>query len=143
MIHTKTRGKGKGIGVTYNFNYGNETPLDFTDYQNEYGQGENGVRPTTPNPTSGQWSFGEKFAPGMTQHYLIRLTFLTNHRAAGSMNFTGMVQNITNTVRFQRSGERRDASSLTNIENKGIIPNNKFKRNGINLGFGYNLSNST
>ena len=48
-------------------NYTNETPLDFTDYQYEYGQGEGGVRPTTPNPTSGQWSFGEKFQPGMTQ----------------------------------------------------------------------------
>ncbi|MEO7046458.1 MAG: TonB-dependent receptor plug domain-containing protein, partial [Ferruginibacter sp.] len=67
MITTKTRGKGKGIGVTYNGNYTNETPLDFTDYQKEYGQGEKGVRPTSPNPTSGEWSFGEKFAPGMTQ----------------------------------------------------------------------------
>ncbi|MFZ1717596.1 MAG: carboxypeptidase-like regulatory domain-containing protein [Saprospiraceae bacterium] len=67
MITTKTRGTGKGIGVTFNTNYTNETPLDFTDFQYEYGQGENGVRPTSPNPTSGQWSFGEKFAPGMTQ----------------------------------------------------------------------------
>ena len=67
MITTKTKGSGKGIGVTYNLNYSMDTPLDFTDYQNEYGQGENGVRPTTVNPTSGQWSFGEKFQPGMTQ----------------------------------------------------------------------------
>ena len=64
MITTKTRG-GKGLGLAYNLNYTNEQPLDFTDYQYEYGQGENGVRPTTPNPTSGQWSFGEKFQPGM------------------------------------------------------------------------------
>ncbi len=67
MITTKTKGKGKGIGVSYNGNYTDETPLDFTDYQKVYGQGENGVRPTTPNPTSGEWSFGEKFQPGMTQ----------------------------------------------------------------------------
>src|SRR6187549_1301325 len=74
MITTKTRPKGKGIGVTYNINYTDETPLDFTDYQYEYGQGEGGIRPkpTTANPTgakpsSGQWSFGEKFQPGMTQ----------------------------------------------------------------------------
>ena len=51
MIVTKTKGKNKGIGVTYNMNYTNETPLDYTDYQKEYGQGEGGVRPTTPNPT--------------------------------------------------------------------------------------------
>src|SRR4030095_1203679 len=74
MITTKTKGKGKGIGVTYNLNYTNETPLDFTDYQKEYGQGEGGVRPTTKNPTSGQWSFGEKFAPGMTHILFDSLT---------------------------------------------------------------------
>lgn len=52
MITTKTKGTTKGIGVTYNANYTNDTPLDFTDYQYEYGQGENGVRPTSANPTS-------------------------------------------------------------------------------------------
>ncbi len=67
MIVTKSGGDGEGLGVTYNVNYTNETPLDFTDYQYEYGQGENGVRPTEANPTSGQWSFGERFEPGMTQ----------------------------------------------------------------------------
>jgi TonB-dependent SusC/RagA subfamily outer membrane receptor len=63
MITTKTKGSGKGIGVSFNTNFTNETPLDFTDYQYEYGQGENGVRPTAANPTSGQWSFGEKYNP--------------------------------------------------------------------------------
>jgi TonB-dependent SusC/RagA subfamily outer membrane receptor len=48
MVTTKTRGDGRGIGVTYNMNYTNETPLDFTDYQYEYGQGEQGVRPHCP-----------------------------------------------------------------------------------------------
>lgn len=67
MITTKSKGDKKGIGVTYNSNFTNETPLDFTDFQYEYGQGENGIRPNAPNPTSGQWSFGEKFKPGMTQ----------------------------------------------------------------------------
>jgi TonB-dependent SusC/RagA subfamily outer membrane receptor len=66
MITTKTKGKGKGMGVTYNVNYVNDTPLDYTDYQNVYGQGENGLRPTAPSPTSGEWSFGEKIQPGMT-----------------------------------------------------------------------------
>src|SRR5690606_33523516 len=67
MITTKTRGAGPGIGIDYNSNYTVDVPLDYRDYQFEYGQGENGVRPTSPNPQSGQWSFGEKFEPGMTQ----------------------------------------------------------------------------
>src|SRR4030095_11932398 len=66
MITTKSKGRGRGIGVTINSNYTAETPLDFTDYQKVYGQGENGVRPTTSNPTSGEWSFGEKIQPRMT-----------------------------------------------------------------------------
>ena len=66
MITTKSKAKGRGIGVTINSNFTTEKPLDFTDYQKVYGQGENGVRPTTPNPTSGQWSFGEKIKPGMS-----------------------------------------------------------------------------
>ena len=37
---------------------------------------KNGVRPTTPNPTSGQWSFGEKIAPGMTHTLFNILAFL-------------------------------------------------------------------
>src|SRR5678815_5421972 len=74
MITTKSKGKGKGIGVTLNSNYTFSTPVDYTDYQNLYGQGENGVRPTTPNPTSGEWSFGEKIQPGMTHILFDSLT---------------------------------------------------------------------
>ncbi|MCY7359180.1 MAG: TonB-dependent receptor plug domain-containing protein, partial [Rudanella sp.] len=66
MITTKTKGTSQGIGVQYNSNFTVEQPLDFTDYQYEYGQGENGVRPTAANPTSGVWSWGEQFQPGMT-----------------------------------------------------------------------------
>ncbi|MDH4091227.1 MAG: carboxypeptidase-like regulatory domain-containing protein, partial [Cyclobacteriaceae bacterium] len=57
MITTKSRGTTKGIGVTYNMNYTDETPLDFTDYQYEFGQGENGAGPASPgalpNPNTG------------------------------------------------------------------------------------------
>ena len=67
MITTKNRGSGSGVSLTYNTNFTSDTPLDYTDYQYEYGQGENGKRPTSAFPTSGQWSFGEKFQPGMTQ----------------------------------------------------------------------------
>jgi TonB-dependent SusC/RagA subfamily outer membrane receptor len=67
MITTKNRGSQQGIGVEYNTNFTTDTPLDFTDFQYEYGQGEAGIRPTTANPTSGVWSFGERFQPGMTQ----------------------------------------------------------------------------
>lgn len=141
MITTKTRGKGKGIGVTYNLNYTSETPLDYTDYQTEYGQGEGGVRPTAVNPTSGQWSFGEKIQPGMT-HTLFNTPNIP-YVAQGSRikEFYRNAQNLTNTISLSAGGDKGGMHlSLTNTDNKGIVPNNKFNRKGVNLGFSYNLT---
>jgi TonB-linked SusC/RagA family outer membrane protein len=141
MITTKTKGKGKGIGLTYNVNYTNETPLDFTDYQSEYGQGENGVRPTAPNPTSGQWSFGEKFEPGMTQILFNNLTVPYEPQGSRIKEFYRHGQNLSNTVTMATGGEKGGLHlSLNNTDNKGIMPNNTFNRKTMNLGFSYNLT---
>jgi TonB-linked SusC/RagA family outer membrane protein len=141
MITTKSKGRGKGIGVSYNLNYTNETPLDFTDYQKEYGQGENGLRPTTPNPTSGQWSFGEKFAPGMTHILYNNLTVPYEPQGSRIEEFFRNGQNLNNTVTMETAGNNGGLyMSLSNSDNKGIVPNNSFNRKGINLGFNYNLS---
>jgi TonB-linked SusC/RagA family outer membrane protein len=141
MITTKSRGKGKGLGLTYNVNYTNETPLDFTDFQDEYGQGENGLRPTTPNPTSGQWSFGEKFQPGMTQVLFNNLTVPYEPQYDRIKNFFRKGSNLTNTVTLEAGGDRGGLHlSLGNLSSKGIVPNNTFNRKTMNLGFSYNLS---
>jgi TonB-linked SusC/RagA family outer membrane protein len=141
MITTKSRGQGKGIGLTYNTNYTNETPLDFTDYQYEYGQGENGVRPQSPNPTSGQWSFGEKFAPGMTQVLFDGVTVPYEPQFNRIRNFFRNGQNFTNTISLSAGGDKGGMNlSFANMDSKGIVPNNSFNRKTINLGFSYDLS---
>lgn len=141
MITTKTRGKTKGIGVTYNLNYTNDNPLDFTEYQSEYGQGENGVKPNAPNPTSGQWSFGEKFTPGATQILFNNLTVPYQPQGSRIKEFYRHGQNFANTVAFETGGDKGGMRlSLNNTENKGIMPNNSFNRKGMNLGFSYNLT---
>jgi TonB-linked SusC/RagA family outer membrane protein len=141
MITTKTRAKGKGIGVTYNLNYTNETPLDFTDYQYEYGQGENGIRPTTPNPTSGQWSFGEKFQPGMRHVLFNGLDVPYEPQYDRIDKFFRHGQNVTNTISFAVGGEKGGLNlSIGNLESQGIVPNNRYSRKTLNLGFAYDLS---
>ena len=143
MITTKTKGKGKGIGVTYNANYTFDTPLDFTDYQKVYGQGENGVRPTTIDPTSGQWSFGEKIQPGMTQTLFSTPNIPYVAQGSRIKEFYRTGQNLTNTVTLSTGTEKGGLYlSLTNADNKGIMPNNTFKRIGLNLGFSYNLTDN-
>jgi TonB-linked SusC/RagA family outer membrane protein len=141
MITTKTRGKGKGLGVTYNLNYTNEKPLDFTDFQYEYGQGENGARPQTPNPTSGQWSFGEKFQPGMRQVLFNGLDVPYEPQYDRIKKFFRNGQNMTNTVTIGVGGDKGGLNlSLGNLESKGIVPNNTFNRRTINLGFSYDVT---
>lgn len=141
MITTKTRGKSKGIGVTLNSNYTNETPLDFTDYQMVYGQGELGVRPTTPNPTSGEWSFGEKFAPGMTQVLFDSVVVPYVPQGSRIKEFYRHGQNFSNTVSVDAGGEKGGLHlSFNNTDNWGIMPNNKVNRKVLNVGFNYNLS---
>ncbi|MEO6729849.1 MAG: SusC/RagA family TonB-linked outer membrane protein [Ferruginibacter sp.] len=142
MITTKTRLKGKGIGVTYNVNYTDETPLDFTDYQYEYGQGELGVRPKVAKPNTGQWSFGEKFQPGMTQVLFNGITVPYEPQRDILTKFYRHGQNLTNTVTLSAGGDKGGLNlSMGNLDSRGITPNNDFKRKTINLGFSYDLSN--
>lgn len=141
IINTKSKGVDKGIGVTYNLNYTNDTPLDFTDYQYEYGQGENGVRPTTPNPTSGQWSFGERFQPGMTQILFdgIEVPYVPQRDIIKQFFRNG--QNVTHTVSLSTQGEKGGVHlSIANLDSRGITPNNNYNRKTINFGFSYDLS---
>jgi len=141
MITTKTRGSGRGIGVSYNLNYMNENPLDFTDYQYEYGQGENGVRPTSPNPTSGQWSFGERFQPGMTQILFDGVEVPYEPQRDRVDKFFRNGQNVTNSLSLSSGGERGGFNlSLSNLRSLGIVPNNTYNRYTANLGFSYDLS---
>lgn len=141
MITTKTKGDSRGIGVSLNSNFTNDTPLDFTDYQYIYGQGENGIRPTSANPTSGQWSFGEKFQPGMTQVLFDGVTVPYEPVYNRISKFFRNGTNFTNTVSISSTTEKGGLTlSFANMDNKGIVPNNSFNRKTINLGYAYDIS---
>jgi TonB-linked SusC/RagA family outer membrane protein len=136
MVTTKTKGTTKGIGVDYNLNYTEDTPLDFTDFQYEYGQGERGVRPTTAFPQSGVWSFGEKFQPGMTQVLFDGETYPYEPVYDRYKKFYKTGKNLTNTITLSNAGENGGFSlSFSNTDNHGIMPNSEFNRKTINLGF--------
>jgi len=141
MITTKNKSTSKGIGIDYNINFTSDTPLDFTDFQYEYGQGERGLRPTTPFPQSGVWSFGEKFQPGMTQVLFSGETFPYEPVRDRYKKFYNTGINLTNTVTLSTAGDKGGMSlSLANTDNKGIIPNSKFNRRSVNLGFTQNVT---
>jgi TonB-linked SusC/RagA family outer membrane protein len=140
MITTKTKGKGSGIGVEYNSNFTTDSPLDYTDFQYEYGQGENGQRPTTARPTSGVWSFGERFQPGMTQVLFdgVEVPYVAQPSHVKTFYRTG--HTWTNTVTISSGGEQGGIHlSISNLDNTAIVPNSGYNRRTINLGFTQNL----
>ena len=136
MITTKNRGRGTGLGVEYNANYTRETPLDYTDYQYEYGQGENGVRPTTANPTSGQWSFGEKFKPGLTQILFdgVEVPYVPQYHQI--TQFYRKANTLTNTITLSSGGESGGFNlALSNMTSEAVLPGSSYNRKNIDLGF--------
>lgn len=136
MITTKSRGSGSGISLQYNTNYTHDTPLDYTDYQYEYGQGENGVRPTTPFPTSGVWSFGEKFQPGMTQVLFDNVTVPYEPQRNQIRGYYRNGSTFTNTITLSSGGEFGGFNlSVSNLDNKTILRGSGYNRKTINLGF--------
>ncbi len=145
MITTKSRNATKGMGVTYNMNFTDEAPLDYTDYQYVYGQGENGIGPASPNapinPTTGQWSWGSKIQPGMNQ-VLFNNVIVPYTAQKGILNqFYRHGQNLSNTISLSTSSDKGGMNlSLSNLSSDGITPNNSFTRKTINLGFNYDLT---
>lgn len=136
MITTRSRASGTGMGVEYNTNYTFDSPMDYTDWQYDYGQGELGIRPTSANPVSGVWSFGEKFSPGMTQVLFdgVEVPYVPQKNQIKEFYNTG--HSFTNTVTVSSGGENGGLSlSLSNLDNQSIVPNSSYNRKTINLGF--------
>jgi len=145
MITTKSRGTEKGIGVTYNMNFMDDQVLDFTDYQYEFGQGENGAGPASPNapanPVTGQWSFGPRIQPGMTQVLYNNVVVPYEPQRDILTKFYRHGQTFTNTISLSANGDKGGMTlSVANMDSKGITPTNNYNRKTINLGFGYDLS---
>nr|WP_238325392.1 SusC/RagA family TonB-linked outer membrane protein [Lunatimonas lonarensis] len=136
MITTKNRGTGKGVTVEFNSNFTHDTPMDFRDYQFEYGQGENGVRPTAPFPTSGVWSFGERFQPGMTHILFDNLEVPYEPQRNQFREFYRNGFTWTNSFTVASSTDNGGFNvMISNMDNQLIMPESDFNRKTINFGF--------
>lgn len=140
MITTKSKG-ADGVTLSYNSNYTSDKPLDYTDYQREYGQGENGIRPTTAFPTSGVWSFGEKFQPGMTHTLFNNITVPYEYQGSVINKYYRTGSNLTNTISLASGGANGGMNiSVSNLQSNTILQNSGYDRNTVNLGFTQNLA---
>lgn len=144
MITTRNRSTGSGIQVELNSNFTNDTPLDFTDYQYEYGQGEGGIRPNSPRPVSGVWSFGEKIEPGMTQILFDGIEVPYTAQPNKIRDYYRDGSTFSNTITLSSGGENGGFSlSVANMDSKAILRNSDYNRKTINLGFTQNIKKLT
>ncbi|WP_029283592.1 SusC/RagA family TonB-linked outer membrane protein [Pedobacter sp. R20-19] len=135
LITTKKGVKQKGIGIEYNSTFTMENAINDNDYQYEYGQGLNGVKPMNKNDAiaTGRLSFGAKIdgsdyvaADGLTHPYSAVKDNISNFYSTGT--------NFTNTVAFSGGTDGIVYRlSVADLDSKGIISTTRFKRQTANL----------
>lgn len=142
IITTKAGNKTQGIGIEVNSNFQADQALDYTDFQYEYGQGENGKRQASlaDAQSTGVHSFGVKFdnAPtiqfdGSTQPYApfkdrIKQFYHTGKSFSNSVSLSGG----TDKGSFRLSYNNTDAD--------GIMPNSDYHKKIMNLGLTYKFT---
>ncbi len=143
LITTRNRAAGTGLQIEYNSNFTLEMPIDYTDFQQEYGQGERGVR-AVPGDGSGVWSFGERIESGMTYEPFAGVVIPYEAQGSHVKNFYQNGYNISNAITLSQGTATGGFNlSLSNLTSQGIMPmdNDSYGRNTISLGFTETLAN--
>lgn len=129
ILITTKRGSSKGT-VEFSSNYQGEKVINPTDFQYVYGQGANGVKPTTAlaSFTSGNSSWGAKLDgssviqfDGVSRPYVAQKNnFDEFYRTAGT---------FTNTVAFSKAYDLAAIRfSASDLHNDAITPNSGYNR---------------
>ncbi|RAJ76733.1 TonB-linked SusC/RagA family outer membrane protein [Chitinophaga dinghuensis] len=142
LITTKKGVKQKGIGVDYNGTFTMETPSVKPDWQYEYGSGINGNKPTTQQEAinAGRLSWGPKMdgTPVMQFDGIARPY---SPQKNNIKNFYNTGTTFTNSVGFSGGNENATyRASLSDMNNRGLVPNQHLNKKIFTLGANANLS---
>lgn len=143
LITTKKGRAQRGIGVEYNSTATFDNVAVIPDYQYEYGQGLDGVMPTTLGAAqaSGRKSWGAPIdgskdymgVDGKNHPYVPQKRNYQNYYQTGSA--------YTNSIAFSGGNEAVTYRlSLANLSGKGILPNTTYNRKTVNLSLNAKLS---
>lgn len=134
LITTKTGKKGK-MSVEYNLNMVADKAINFTDYQYVYGQGQNGLRPTsvTSALNSGMYSWGAKMDGAPTIQFDGK-TYAYSAVKDNMDQFYRTGSSITNSVSISNASDQGAFRlSLANLDNSSILRNSGLDRKTINF----------
>lgn len=142
LITTKSGSQATGIGVEYTANFKTSTVLDYTDFQMEYGQGENQKRPATSDEAkgSGTWNFGEKFDGVLTPQFDGTMQpYVAHPGKVGKFYETGTT--MSNTIALFGGNDKGNfRASFDNTDAKNIMPNSYYHKKIFNVGLNHNFT---
>jgi len=137
LIKTKS-GKAGAMQVTFNSNFTVDRVNDLTDFQTEYGHGENGLKPTTQESAlgNGQWSWGAKLdGSNVIQFDGVERPY--SDLGEGLNDFYRNGHTWTNTLGLSGGSEMMNYRiSLSDLTNDDIMPNSGFDRRMVNANVG-------
>ncbi|MBE7176589.1 MAG: SusC/RagA family TonB-linked outer membrane protein [Mucilaginibacter polytrichastri] len=136
LITTKKGRAQQGVGVELSSVTSFENATIFPDFQYEYGQGDNGIMPTTLNAAqaTGRQSFGARIdgntdyvaADGLNHPYTAQRDNIKNFYQTGLTT--------TNTVAVTGGSEGINYRvSASNLYSKGILPRTTYDRKTLNV----------
>ncbi|HVI47619.1 MAG TPA: SusC/RagA family TonB-linked outer membrane protein [Chitinophaga sp.] len=143
LITTKSGKARKGIGIEVNSNITIDQVNDFRDFQNTYGQGTLGARPTNAASamSTGMQSWGEKL-DGQPAYFFDGKQH--PYSAQSQHNFKDFYKTgstLSNTVAFSGGNENTTFRvSLGDLRNKSVYPNADYKRSNANIDLTYKLN---
>ena len=137
LITTKSGKDRPGIGIEFNSNFVFEDIIDLFDFQDQYGQGTQGRRPTTGAEAfdfgTGDWGgrLDGSLVPqfdGVARPY---------SRVDDNLDaFYRIGTTFTNTIGFSGGSEnQRVRLNFSRLDNEGIIPESGFTRNNVTLSY--------
>jgi TonB-linked SusC/RagA family outer membrane protein len=135
IITTKKGRSGKGVGISVSSSAMFENPMVLPHFQNTYGEGSGGIF----DPKS-EYSWG----PKMTGQSVTDWTGKSQPLSPQADNFKDFFRTgseFINSVALSGGGDKSQTYfSYTNTYSNGIMPNNGYKRNNLNLRQTYRLT---
>jgi len=142
VITTKSGSQSKGIGVEVNNNTTFSNIIDERDFQYSYGQGSNGIKPTTiesaQNTATSSW--GPKIDGSTVTDVLGNSVPYVAHKD----NFKNFYKTGVNSQSsISLSGKNTNGNfrlGITNVNSSEVVPKAGTEQQGINFNSNYNLT---
>ncbi|NCD72450.1 SusC/RagA family TonB-linked outer membrane protein [Mucilaginibacter agri] len=144
LITTKTGKKNSGFGVEVNSNVQIDKAVDNTDFQQIYGQGENGLKPTTAAGalSSGSLAWGAKMDGSQVIQFDGKsYAYSPVSKDNNYLSFYRTAPSFTNTVSLTNGGESGAFRlSLSDLRANSIVPNSYLDRKTFNFNGSSNVT---